>query len=118
MAEFGYMVGWGSAKAGREVAVGRVFDEAMAYWNGLQASGEIESFEVVMLGAHGGDLQGFALLRGDREKLVLLRMTADFVRIIARAETCLDNVGVVEAYVDGGARRLMETWESAIVDLV
>ena len=118
MAEFGYLVGWGSAKAGREVAVGRVFEEAMAYWNGLQASGEIESFEVVMLGAHGGDLQGFALLRGDREKLVLLRMTSDFVRVIARAETCLDNVGVVEAYVDGGARHLMETWEAAIVDLV
>ena len=118
MAEFGYLVGWGSAKAGREVAAGRVFEEAMAYWNGLQASGEIESFEVVILGAYGGDLQGFALLRGDREKLVLLRMTADFVRIVARAEACLDNVGVVEAYVDGGARRLMETWEAAIVDLV
>ena len=118
MAEFGYLVGWGPAKAGREAAAGRVFEEALAYWNRLRSSGDIESCEDVMLGAQGGDLQGFALLRGDREKLVILRMTADFVRVVARAEACLDGVRVVEAYVDGGARHLLTTWETAIADLV
>lgn len=42
MAEFGLFIGWGSPRAGKEAAVGKVFEEAVAYWNALQAAGEID----------------------------------------------------------------------------
>jgi hypothetical protein len=118
MAESALFIGWGPSRAGREAAGGRIFQEAIAYWNGLQEAGEVESVEVVLLGAHGGDLSGFALLRGDPEKLGRLAMSPDVQRLVMRAQVCLENVGVVPAYVDGGVMRLMGAWQEVIADLV
>ena len=69
MAEHGLFIGWGYPRAGKEATTAKVFEEAVAYWQGLQGAGEIESFEFVQLNGHGGDLSGFALLRGEPEKL-------------------------------------------------
>ena len=118
MAEFGLFIGWGSPRAGKEAAAGKVFEEAVAYWNGLQAAGEIESVEQVLLSAHGGDLIGFALLRGDPEKLGWLSMTPEFQRLTMRAGVCLDGVGVVSAVVDAGVMRWIGDWRGAIADLI
>lgn len=118
MAEAGLFIGWGQSRAGKEAAAGKLFEEAVAYWNGLRAAGEIESLELVLLGAHGGDLAGFALLRGDPEKLGRVGMTPEFQRLTMRAEVCLDRVGVVQAYVDDGVVKLMGRWQEAIADLV
>jgi hypothetical protein len=118
MSEHGIFIGWGSTRSGRQADVEKVFGEAVAYWNGLKASGDIDSVEIVLLSAHGGDLGGFALLRGDRARLSDLRMTPAFTRIIMRAEACLESVGVVHAYVDGGVMRFMTGWHDAITDLV
>ena len=117
MSEFGLFIGWGASRAGRETAAERVFGEAVPYWNGLKAAGEIESVELVILGAHGGDLGGFALLRGDPEKLARVGMAPEFTRLTMRAQACLDNVGVVHAYVDDGVMRVMGAWREAIADL-
>ena len=57
------------ALARRESAAVDVFGEAVAYYTGLQGQGEIESFEIVFLDPHGGDLGGSFLLRGDAAKL-------------------------------------------------
>ena len=82
MAESGLLIGWGDIRTGRDAAANKVFAEALAYWPKLQAAGEIESVETVILGAHGGDLGGFFLLRGDPEKLGRLSMAPEFVRLI------------------------------------
>ena len=118
MAEFGLFIGWGSPRAGKEAAAGKLFEEAVGYWNGLQEAGEIESVELVLLAAHGGDLDGFALLRGDPERLGRLRMAPEFERLTMRAGVCLDGVGVVSAVIDAGVTRSMGTWKEAIADLI
>jgi hypothetical protein len=118
VAEFGLFIGWGSPRAGKEAAAGKAFEEAVAYWNGLQAAGEIESFEQVLLSSHGGDLGGFALLRGDPEKLGRLSMSPKFQRLTMRAGVCLDGVGVVSAVIDAGVTRTMGAWKEAIADLI
>jgi hypothetical protein len=117
MADFGIFVGWGSPRVGRELAAVKVFEEATAYWNGLKASGEIESYETVVLRAHGGDLGGFVLLRGEPEKLGGLSMTAEFQRLTIRAGACLDGVGIVMCQVDEGVTRSMGAFQEAIADL-
>ncbi len=108
----------GSPRAGKEAGAGKVFDEAVAYWNALQAAGEIESVEHVLLRHHGGDLVGFVLLRGDPEKLGRISMAPEFQRLSMRAAACLERVGVVSALVDAGAVRAMGQWKEAIADLV
>jgi hypothetical protein len=118
VAEFGLFIGWGSPYAGKEAAAGKMFEEAVAYWDALKAAGEIESVELVLLNRHGGDLLGFALLRGDPEKLGRLSMTPEFQRLTMRAGVCLDGVGVVNAVVDAGVKRWMGEWKGAIADLI
>jgi len=66
-------IGWNRAVAGREQKALEVFAKSMEYYTKLQTDGRIESFEPVILGVHGGDLNGFILLRGDAEKLDQIR---------------------------------------------
>jgi hypothetical protein len=118
VADFGLFIGWGSPRAGKEAAAGKLFEEVVAYWNTLKAAGEIESVEQVLLSHHGGDLLGFALLRGDPEKLGRLSMTPEFQRLTMRAGVCLDRVGIVNAVVDAGVMRWMGEWKGATADLI
>jgi hypothetical protein len=118
VAEFGLFIGWGSSQTGREAAGFKLFEEAVAYYERLKASGEIESYESVLLNPHGGDLTGFFLLRGDPEKLGRLSMTPEFQRLTMRAGVCLDGVGIVNALIDAGVMRSMAAWKEAIADLI
>jgi hypothetical protein len=118
MAESGLFIGWGDIRTGRTAASQKVFAEALAYWPTLQAAGEIESFETVILGVHGGDLGGFFLLRGDPERLGRLRMSPEFLRLIYRAGAVVEGLGVVPADLDAGAIRLVGESYQATADLV
>jgi hypothetical protein len=51
---------------GREAQAKQVLADALQYCDGLQRAGRIDSFDVVVLEPHGGDLGGFALLKGDK----------------------------------------------------
>ena len=84
MAEFGLFIGWGSPRTGREKAAAQAFQDMVAYWQGLPASGEIEGVELALLAPHGGDLSGFALLRGEQEKLMQVRVQPEFLRLELR----------------------------------
>ena len=117
MADSGLFIGWGDIRAGRTAAWNTVFAEALAYWPTLQAAGEIESFETVILTAHGGDLGGFFILRGDPERLGRLSMSPEFVRLIQRANAVVEGLGVIPANLDAGAIRLVGESYKATADL-
>lgn len=118
MAESGLFIGWGDIRTGRSAAANTVFAEALAYWPTLQAAGEIESFETVILGVHGGDLGGFFLLRGDPERLGRLSMSPEFVRLIYRAGAVVEGLGVVPADLDARAIRQVGDSFQATADLI
>jgi hypothetical protein len=99
-------VGWGPIVRGREQKSLEVFQEALQYYSRLQQQGEIQSVEPVALEAHGGDLEGFLLIRGEPEKLARLRATEDFIALTTRAQQVVDNVGVVGAFVAEGLQNL------------
>lgn len=84
MADAGLFVGWGAPVRGREVKNLEVFNEVLAYYGRLEQEGVIEGFETVFLEPHGGDLQGFVLLRGSEERLAQLRVDDEFVRLSTR----------------------------------
>src|SRR5256885_16683049 len=92
MATGALMIGWGPTVRGREQKALQVFNEAIQYYTRLQQQGTIESFEPVALEPHGGDLQGFLLVRGDREKLNALRSSEEFLRLNNRAALVVDNL--------------------------
>ena len=118
MADYGLFIGFGYPHAGKELAAARVFEECVAYCEARKAAGEIESAEYVLLNPHGGDLNGFFLLRGDPEKLGRLSMAPEFQRLTLRSTATCDGVGVVNALVDDGVMRWMGSWKEAIADLI
>jgi hypothetical protein len=118
MAEAALFIGWGAVVPGRERQAQQVFDEGVAYWSRLQQEGEIESFEPVALEPHGGDLGGFCLLRGERERLSRLRHSEEFRRLNARASLVVRNFGVVSADLGEQLRGTFATFQEQTGDLV
>lgn len=97
MADSGLFIGFGLPVRGRERQSIKVFSEVFDYYSRLQQEGEIESFEPVLLEAHGGELGGFFLLRGERDKLARVRNSEEFERYTVRGELIVENIGVVGA---------------------
>lgn len=106
MPDAALFIGWGPAVRGRERQSLQVFNEVLAYYARLQQSGEISSFEAVGLEPHGGDLVGFLLVRGDRDKLTRLRGSEEFLRLNNRGALVVDHLGVVTAFVGDDLQRL------------
>ena len=117
MSNFGLFVGFGAPVVGRETQAARVFGEAMAYYARLQQQGDIESFEGALLEAHGGDLNGFILLRGDPTKLAMARASEEWARLVARANFVVHGVGVISALLGEEAQRLVSASEAMTADL-
>jgi hypothetical protein len=108
MADAGLFIGWGEVVRGRENEAVEVFNETLAYYTRLQEEGTIESFEPVFLEPHGGDLNGFILIRGDAEKLAALRVSDEFTQLSLRATLIVDGFGVVGADLAERLQRQME----------
>jgi hypothetical protein len=117
MAEMGVFIGWGPPIRGREAKGLDVFDESVAYWGRLQQEGQIESFEVVVLYPHGGDLAGFALLRGSGESLDRIRASDEFNRLVARAGLVVEGLGVVSAALGNSLGPQMQLFREQVGEL-
>jgi hypothetical protein len=117
MADFGLFVGYGFPVRGRERQAAKVFNEAMEYYMRLQQQGEIESFEPVFLESHGGDLSGFTLLRGDRDKLASIRTSDEFARLSLRAELIVEGFGVIGAMLGESIGTQMGVFNEQVEDL-
>jgi hypothetical protein len=98
MAGEALFLGWGQVVRGREQLALQVFQEAVSYYGKLQEEGQIERFEAYLLDPHGGDLAGFFLLHGEQSALDAIRSNAEFRRLLVRAGSVIDNLGLVSAY--------------------
>ena len=117
MSKGALFVGWGALIPGREEAAQKVLKEAIQYLQRLQQEGAIDSFEAVALEPHGGDLAGFVLVKGDKEIVAELRVSAEFVRITARVQLVHSHVGVVGAYTGAEMQTLFQMWDQQTEEL-
>ena len=117
MAEAGLFVGWGAPVTGREAKGLEVFNESVQYWSKLQQDGKIESFEVVLLTPHGGDLDGFVLMRGSSEQVAALIVDEEFERMTTRATLIVQRVGVVPAVLGEGLERSIGIYQQQIGEM-
>jgi len=62
------LFGWNRSIPGREKTSAQHFEEFVKYLGGLQQKGAIQGFDTVFLDTHGGDLNGFFLIKGDSAK--------------------------------------------------
>lgn len=118
MANAALFIGYGPVVSGRERQSLQVFGEAVQYYSRLQQEGQIESFEPVFLEPHGGDLSGFFLLRGERDKLNAVRFTEEFLRLTNRATLVVQNIGIVSAFVGDELNRTFQDFLKQASELV
>jgi hypothetical protein len=117
MATAGIFVGWGTPVRGREEVGLDVFNEALGLDAQLEEEGALESFEVVLLGPHGGGLSGFILARGSEDQMAALRQREDFQRINARATLVVDELGVIDASLGEGIAEQLSIYREQVSDL-
>ena len=117
MADAGIFIGFGRAVRGRERQAVKVFTEALEYYARLQQEGEIESFESVFLAPHGGDLNGFTLLRGNPDKLSSIRTSDEFLRLTVRADLITEGFGVIGAILGEQVGTLVGVVNEQVEDL-
>ena len=102
MADSALFVGWNRSIAGREQQAMGLFARVMEYYGQLQNEGKIESFEPAVLSAHGGDLNGFIILRCDADKLSEVRQDETFISITMEADYCLEYFGIILGFIGEG----------------
>jgi hypothetical protein len=117
MADAGLFVGWGAPVRGREAKGLEVFNEALEYYGKKQESGAIESFEVALLEPHGGDLNGFILVRGSEEQIQAVRAEDEFERLNTRAGLVVEGLGLVGALIGEGLSDGISTYQEAVGEL-
>ena len=83
MADHVLLIGWNRSIVGREQQAVQLFQKTVEFYGKLQAEGRIESFEPVLLSAHGGDLNGFFLLKGEAKKIAEVRGDETFLVLIS-----------------------------------
>ena len=110
MADSALFIGWNRSVAGREQQAMNLFMNVMEYYGQLQGEGRIESFEPVILAAHGGDLNGFVLIRGDEAKLDEIRREEAFLNNVIEANFCLEGFGVIPGYIGDGVTKVFSLW--------
>jgi hypothetical protein len=114
MADAGLFIGWGEVVRGREDRALDVFNETVEYYGQLQSDGRIESFEVALLEPHGGELQGFVLLRGSEEQIDEVHRSEDFERLMTKASLVVDDLGLVSAAIGDGLARAVSIFQEEI----
>ena len=104
MADRVWFIGFGRPVPGREAAASGLGRQAIAMFERLQAAGEIEGYETVMLDPHGGDLGSFMLVRGEAAKLARLPMDPEWQQLAVSTAVVAEGFGIVggttgEAYL-------------------
>jgi hypothetical protein len=117
MAEAGLFIGWGAVISGREKEALDAFRDVQGFWERMQQDGRIESFETVLLEPHGGDLEGFILVRGTREQVDAVRIDEEFQRRVVSGGMVLNRLGVVSATLGEGLQQAASLYEQVLGEM-
>ena len=104
------LFGWNRSIPGREQQSAQHFQEFVQYLTGLEQRRDITSFETVFLDSHGGDLNGFVLIRGDPTKLDDLAGSTEWITHMTRAVVHLEGAGAIRAATGGVVMERMQVW--------
>jgi hypothetical protein len=106
--------GWNRSIPGRESMGAEHFQDFTRYLTGLQQEGRIESFDTVFLSTHGGDMNGFFLIRGDSAKLDEIVSTTEWVGHMIRADMHLEGSGAVRGHTGDLIQEIFGIWSNTI----
>lgn len=106
--------GWNRPVPSRERMSAQHFEEFVKYLGDLQRKGTIQAFDIVLLDSHGGDLNGFFLIKAESAKLDALLSTAEWVGHMTRAGLHLEGSGAILGVTGEKVAERMALWTSLI----
>jgi len=112
-ADAGLLLGWNRVVPGNDQLAVELWQEMLGYLRRLHAEGQVEKFEIVLLGAHGGRLNGFVLVRADQAHLDRLRNSQEFLVFNVRANKVLEGFLVVRAHFGDEVAQIMRLYATA-----
>lgn len=110
MADAGLLIGWDRVVPGKDAVAVELWAEMLTYLRRLHAAGTIVSYEPVLLGAYGGSLNGFVLVRGTQEMLDNFRNSEEFLLLNVRANKVLEGFLVVRAHFGEEAAKILRLY--------
>ena len=114
MADSVLFIGWNRARPGKEKDALEAFSSALAYFGKQAAAGQIESVEPVILDLHGGDLNGFLLIKGSGPKLAALRASDEFRDLMVKADMAVGGLGTIDGFCGEGVTREIGRFQRSI----
>lgn len=113
MSDAALIIRWGPTQPGREKQAIELFTESLKFFSNLVAEGKVDSIEPFFLEPHGGDLEGFWIVRGEVETLALLRVSDGFQQLATRAQAVVTGFGVIGATTGDRLNRHMAWFAEA-----
>jgi hypothetical protein len=104
---------WGQVVRGREERALEVFNEVLGFYGRLQQEGRIESFDVALLEPCSG-INGYVAVRCSNDQLTALRTDEAYRRIIADSTLVVDDLRIVEGFVNNGVAREIAIYQERI----
>lgn len=101
---------WNTPKQGREGLAGELFASSIGYWTEQQKAGKIDSFEPVLLSQHGGDMNGFFIIKGEGTKLHELTNSEEFTKLAMQMGFALDGFGLINGWHGDELMNIMGKW--------
>jgi len=108
------LFGWNRSAPGREQLSAQHFQDFVAYLTAQQQKGAIDGFETVFLDPHGGDLNGFFLIKAAPAKLQALAASEEWIKHMMRAALHLQGAGAIRGVTGGEVMGRMELWTSLL----
>ena len=112
MADRVLFISWGQPVRGLEERGLEVFNEALGLYGRMQQDGRIESFDVTLM-TPNGELNGYVALRGSADQLATVRESEDFQRVTIDAALIVDDLRLIDGYVNEGIARQMALYQEA-----
>jgi hypothetical protein len=113
MADRSMVITWGQVVRGREERALDNFNAVVAYHAGLQAAGRVERFTVTLLSPNAV-MGGFMQLLGTGGQLAAVRDDPEFQRLLVESSLIVDDLTVIDGYVDDGLAAQMALFQEAI----
>ena len=110
MADSGMMIGWDRVTPGDNIAAVALWSEMLVYFKRMHAEGLVEKFEPVLLGAYGGNLNGFILIRGEQKHLDKIRNSDGFLALVVKANKTLTGFRVLRAHYGEEVHKILRIY--------
>jgi hypothetical protein len=105
---------WNRSIPGREHLSAEHFQAFIDYLGTLKQQGTIQAFDTVFLDYHGGDMNGFFLIKGESGRLDALVASKEWVTHMIRAGMHLQGSGAVRGATGELVVERMGLWTSMI----